>query len=560
MLTAYRRRLLSVISLVILFAIGLSIAGGVSYQYIENRLKQNLIADYSKQGQTISREVALTLEDRIHNIQNMLMVIAQDKAVQSGSKAECDAAFKKYTKAIEIGVNNLGRVGLDGKFRCSINPALVGVQVSKLGDYLKPLFNKSDHPTVLSRKIIVPKVKGYVVALHVPVYNTKGKFVGSLGGAIYLDKLAQDYLKKVKFAHTGFVGMQDDNGDILYSATKGIIGKNYFSTEIQNQLGTPKAFQKAIRSGYAGHENIIRYSFRGEERIGAISPVDIIPGHRWITILVVPEQEIGAIVAQSGFNKAFVVVIGILIGAIFLIAFIMILQIIHNYRLQRAKDQFVSLASHQLRTPATGVKQFLAVVIRGYVGKVPPKQKDALQKAYDANERQLATIEDLLNVSRFNAGRIKLHKEPVDLKLMIDEIIAGMQDQFKRSDQTVSFSSVTSSRVPADSIYLRMAIENLISNAHKYTLKQGTIKIRTEKIGQEVLIHVKDSGVGISSRDQKRIFKEFSRVDNPLSAAAGGTGLGLYLVKRIVSAHGGSIKVVSKEGSGSEFIIHLPSV
>jgi PAS domain S-box-containing protein len=228
--------------------------------------------------------------------------------------------------------------------------------------------------------------------------------------------------------------------------------------------------------------------------------------------------------------------------------------------LNTAKDEFISLASHQLRTPATAVKQFLGMVLEGYGGRVPQKQLKLLKQAYASNERQLTIVEDLLKVAQVDAGKVKLQKETVDLVALIKDVIQGQTAKFSEHGQTVIFKprprSVTAK---ADPDRLRMVLENIIDNASKYSTPGKTIEVKTAKSKGITTITVRDEGVGINPRHAEKIFDKFSRLDNPLSVLVGGTGLGLYWAKKIIDLHDGTITVTSIPGKGSTFTISLPA-
>lgn len=231
----------------------------------------------------------------------------------------------------------------------------------------------------------------------------------------------------------------------------------------------------------------------------------------------------------------------------------------HLIDVNRAKDEFISLASHQLRTPATAVKQYLGMVLEGYVGDINDSQKTMLETAYNSNERQLQIVSDLLRVAKVDAGRVRLTKENIDLVPLIQEVIDELQAKFKQHNQQVVFTKPTdAARATVDKEHLRMVLENIIDNASKYSGKDKTITISVETTESQAIIHIADEGVGIKPEDQDKLFIKFSRIDNPLSTEVGGSGLGLYWAKKIVDLHGGDISVASEEGKGTTFTIQLP--
>lgn len=233
-------------------------------------------------------------------------------------------------------------------------------------------------------------------------------------------------------------------------------------------------------------------------------------------------------------------------------------DITEEVRLNRAKDEFISLASHQLRTPATSVKQYLGMLLEGYAGKLTEAQRHFLITANQSNERQLRIIDDLLKVAVADAGTIVLKKTRVNLIPLIKAVIADQTSKFQaknlnvllRHDQPQVYAHV-------DKDAFRMVLENLIDNAQKYTYAGKRIEIAVTKNGQQVDISIKDQGTGIDRSDFEKLFQKFSRLSNPLSIASGGTGLGLYWVRQIVDLHGGSISVESEVGKGTTFILSV---
>jgi PAS domain S-box-containing protein len=227
--------------------------------------------------------------------------------------------------------------------------------------------------------------------------------------------------------------------------------------------------------------------------------------------------------------------------------------------LNNVKDEFISLASHQLRTPATGIKQFLGLLLEGYAGNLTIQQTAYIQKAYDSNERQIELVNSLLRTAQVDAGKVTLEKSSLALRPLIDGVIEGLRDVFDARQQTIIINEKnTQSDIYADASRIRMVFENIIDNASKYTETGGIITITLSETNLYAQISIKDTGVGIAEKDIKKVFDKFNRIPNQLSDTAGGTGLGLYWAKKIVNLHKGSIGVRSMIGEGTEFIIKLP--
>lgn len=226
---------------------------------------------------------------------------------------------------------------------------------------------------------------------------------------------------------------------------------------------------------------------------------------------------------------------------------------------QHAKDELLSLASHQLRTPATGVKQYLGIVLEGYTGDITIEQRQMLQKANASNERQLEIVNQLLHVTRLETGRLVLRFASFNLSNLLEDIINEQKETIKSRGQTFSTTKPNEPvSIKGDEQYLRMAIENLVSNASKYTFTDGKISASLVEAPDRVTISISDTGVGIDEDDHGKLFQKFSRIDNELSVQAGGSGIGLYLTKEVIELHGGTIRVDSEPNSGSTFTITLP--
>jgi len=227
--------------------------------------------------------------------------------------------------------------------------------------------------------------------------------------------------------------------------------------------------------------------------------------------------------------------------------------------LNKAKDEFISLASHQLRTPATAVKQYISLVMNEYMGPISDDQLQYLQTAYNSNERQLRIINDLLKTAQIDSSRYVLSKKKMGPAKLVECAIDDMESVLEIKKQTVQFDNEAGdTQVKVDENEMCLVFTNLLENASKYSYPGSEIRIRLYKTAKYVHISVKDKGVGIEKKSIKRIFEKFTRIDNELSDTVTGTGLGLYWVKRIVKLHEGAIEVISEPGKGSEFIVSLP--
>lgn len=227
--------------------------------------------------------------------------------------------------------------------------------------------------------------------------------------------------------------------------------------------------------------------------------------------------------------------------------------------INRSKDEFIALASHQLRTPATAVKQYIGMILEGYAGDISPEQERFLQSAYESNERQIQIVNDILRVAKLDLKKIILKKQNINMVDLMQSIVDDLKTNFTGRDQHV-FLSTASEHIcaPADTEYIRMALGNIVDNASKYTPEGKSITVTVRDRTERVEIAISDEGVGITAKDLDKLFKKFSRIDNPLSVKVGGTGLGLYWSKEIIELHGGSITVESDLSVGTTFTVSLP--
>lgn len=239
--------------------------------------------------------------------------------------------------------------------------------------------------------------------------------------------------------------------------------------------------------------------------------------------------------------------------------------------IDRAKTEFVSLASHQLRTPLSAINWFGEMLLNGDAGKLTTEQKEYVDEIYRANQRMVKLINALLNVSRLELGTFAINPEVVNVTHAIKAAIQDVQILCDKRHQKleVSFAKDLPS-IMFDPQYLGMIILNLVTNACKYTPTNGSISVRVS-IAQRgskradytfpakgIVIEVKDNGYGIPKNQQNKIFSKMFRADNVREKDTDGTGLGLYIIKSIIDHSYGHIWFTSKVNEGSSFYVYLP--
>jgi two-component system, sensor histidine kinase and response regulator len=224
--------------------------------------------------------------------------------------------------------------------------------------------------------------------------------------------------------------------------------------------------------------------------------------------------------------------------------------------LNRSKDEFISIASHQLRTPATTVKQYIAMVLDGMGGDVSDRQRQLLEKAYASNERQLAIVNDLLKVAQIDAGKMELNLSKCNISALATQVIEDFEPFFATENQTLLSVIPENIYATIDENAIRMVMDNLLENAKKYSPKNSRTTMRIYVEENVVNVAVEDEGVGVSNPD--KLFKKFSRIENERATEVGGTGLGLYWAQSIARLHEGAIDFEANIPRGSRFVLRLP--
>ncbi len=226
--------------------------------------------------------------------------------------------------------------------------------------------------------------------------------------------------------------------------------------------------------------------------------------------------------------------------------------------LDKLKDEFVSLASHELRTPMTAIKGSLSTILDGYAGEVSKDGREFLTAAYNENDRLIRLVNNLLNISRIEAGRFAFNVSSINMDQLISEILYSLQPAVKEKNIYLKF--VSDGKLPlvaGDVDKVKEVLINLIGNAIKFTHKGGVV-ITAHVQDQMVVTAVTDTGSGIAKEDQDLLFKKFSQVGKNYARPTGGTGLGLYISKKIVEGLQGSIWLDSTLNKGSTFYFSLP--
>lgn len=227
---------------------------------------------------------------------------------------------------------------------------------------------------------------------------------------------------------------------------------------------------------------------------------------------------------------------------------------------EKAQTEFIGIASHQLRTPLNSIRWILELLLKGDLGKLTKKQQEFVEEAYSSNLRMAKLIDDLLNVSRVEAGKIEVVREPINMAELFDEVIKELM--YLAKARNVKIINKLPDKLPevlGDHDLVRHVVQNLIDNAVKYTLSGGKVMISSEPREDKIVFHVADTGIGIPAHQQDRVFEKFFRAQNAPAVQPSGTGLGLHVAKQLIEkCCQGEIWFESQEGKGSIFSFSLP--
>ncbi|HEY9205821.1 MAG TPA: sensor histidine kinase [Candidatus Methanoperedens sp.] len=410
-----------------------------------------------------------------------------------------------------------------------------------------------------------------------PVYKDN-EFKGMVLSIIKISDISDRFLKTHDSPE---IYMIDNDGTILYdSSEKFKTGENY----LRNLNDTNSLMRNILQEQINGAEGT-GYFFEGNnsiEKLIAYSPVRW-RGQKWSVAVISPESKVDDII-YSVYVKL-VLFIGAAIGFILLGTFSIIIllsswnkslefevakktselknsnELLQNANrklteLDKMKSYFVSMVSHELKTPLTAVKTSIEFLLEG--DPDPCTRKEMLDLIIKNTDRLTSMVNDLLDLSRIESGRMRYRKEIVNLRYIIDAAVRNIKNEIEEKGLSLRINIPENlPEIRADRDKLIQVFLNLLSNAVKFTNKNGSIEIEAMELGKNIEVHVRDNGIGIPPDKLDKIFDKFYQVDNTSTRSYGGSGIGLAVAKGIVEGHGGTIRVESEPGRGSDFIVAL---
>ena len=249
----------------------------------------------------------------------------------------------------------------------------------------------------------------------------------------------------------------------------------------------------------------------------------------------------------------------ILTAVLFVLALIITNSMEKLAEASRMKSEFISIATHQLRSPLSNLRWIVELLMSGKVGKVDKKQTEYFRILKENIYRMNELISDLLTVSRIEASKLPMKKRAISLKNLVDSLISEYRSFAKASNVEIVFDCQENlPKINSDPFQVKLIIDNLMDNAIRYIQDRGKVRIKLFKKGNSLHFSVEDNGVGIPEEDRSYIFKKFYRSGNVLKYQTQGSGLGLYLSKAIIKRLKGKIGFTSKENVGSTFWFSLP--
>lgn len=315
----------TIFALTILVVIITELITVFSINSIKTDISNHLIDEYTDQEKIVGDQVSKTLVSEVNNIKNTLQIAMLDNDIRNGTRL-CNDKLEKIVNASEYRIHNLGRVGKDGKFLCSVNAGIIGTSAYNLGQYISDIFNDPEHKPVMSRIVKVPNLGIYAIAVHFPVYDDSKNFIGTLGGAIYLDKIGS-FLKDIQIGEGGYISLLDDNLDELYHPETDLIGQKVDSEKVLALLNNDHGFIDKVKEATNKQAGKYKYQFKGINKVAVFIPIEIFSGRVWVAVITLPLATAQKIVQDIQLDRDFNIISGTVTTGLILQSLILLLYI-----------------------------------------------------------------------------------------------------------------------------------------------------------------------------------------------------------------------------------------
>jgi signal transduction histidine kinase/DNA-binding response OmpR family regulator len=585
-------------------------------------IRQSLYGAQTARLESEERLVALSaqaLADTLRDGLRILQAAGEEDTLRRAASADDRAALQALVRDIQRRYPHFASVFVvdaDGVMLVnSLDPGIVGQGFRHRDYYQGVLISRS--PYISPVPYIGAATKVPTMAVASPLLNSRGDLVGLIAGTFTLEHLSE-LLAPARAATANGEGQRVGQGEVYLVSPSGIILAHTDPSKRTAQVSKADA---GSREALAGRRGSITWTDEsGETRFGVFAPLPEIgwglvytrPSPSWLfvtpyllsgllvslLVILIAAAVAGTLAARHlsrpildlqeaasrlrdgeftarlpearrdelgdlaiAFNQMASTLQGLYANLEATVAERTAALKTTNLELARAsqvKSEFLARMSHDLRTPLNAVIGFADLLFTGQAGSLDDKQQRYLGHIANAGRHLLTLINDIMDLTRVEAGKLEIHPEPCPVPLLLEETLAMFrtQAQAKRITLAVEIASAVGDLM-ADRIRLQQILYNLLSNAVKFTSEGGMVTITARQIGLEVELVVRDTGIGIPPEDHQRIFEAYRQAGTS-SARQKGTGLGLAITKRLVELHGGSIRVESAPGQGSTFIVRLP--
>lgn len=324
-----KKRRLILVGLIVTFAV-IQLLGSTLSLRIKSTFKSRAVDQYSKMELIIAEQVANILGHDIEDIFQKLNIISQSKEVRGNDAQSINKKLDEIFPVIGPSVSHLARTNSEGLVIGATRRELIGQNLTTIAPELKKIFTDKEYNPVLTRmrSFLVPGIEIDLIALHLPIINENGIFIGTLGAAIYLENI-QSHLKDIEFVKRGYVVLSDDNGDVLFHPRKDLIGKNSWGEEIQGMFREGKEeLNSLLKAMFSGEKGIKFYHFEGDEKVCAYTSANLLGERRFGVTVTVPVNDI---YEETGINSLFtqlVAIMAVVVALVFLLFYLFTIKTI----------------------------------------------------------------------------------------------------------------------------------------------------------------------------------------------------------------------------------------